>query len=98
VRAAQELLEALGRDGFTIVEANEAFGVQIPLFEEAFAGMQLNVHGGAIAFGHPLGSAGVRILTTLLHAMKRYDHRRGLACICYGGGGGYAIAVEAIRP
>jgi acetyl-CoA C-acetyltransferase len=94
VRAAQDLLEALGRDGFTIVEANEAFGVQLPLFEEAFAGMQLNVHGGAIAFGHPLGSAGVRILTTLLHAMVRYGHRRGLACICYGGGGGYAIAVE----
>ncbi len=95
VRAAEGLLSELGRDSFSIVEANEAFGVQLPLFVQAFAGMEVNVHGGAIAMGHPLGSAGVRILTTLLHAMKRYGHRRGLACICYGGGGGYAIAVES---
>jgi acetyl-CoA C-acetyltransferase len=96
VRAAQLLFDQLGRDSFTLVEANEAFGVQLPVFEEAFPNMTLNVHGGAIALGHPLGSAGVRILTTLLYAMKRYGHRRGLACICYGGGGGYALAVEAL--
>ena len=88
-------LKAAGRPAdFTIVEANEAFGVQLPLFKEAFAGAELNVHGGAVALGHPLGAAGARILTTLLYAMRRYGHRRGVATICYGGGGGYALAVE----
>ncbi len=100
VEAARELTEALKAAGrecdFSIVEANEAFGIQLPLFLEAFAGMALNVHGGAIALGHPLGAAGARILTTLLYAMRRYGHKRGLATICYGGGGGYAMGVEAI--
>lgn len=100
VAAVQELLDALRGAGrpadFTIIEANEAFGVQLPLFAEAFQGMDMNVHGGAIALGHPLGSAGARILTTLLHAMRRHQHRLGLATICYGGGGAYAMAVEAL--
>jgi acetyl-CoA C-acetyltransferase len=90
-------LEAAGcPTDFTIAEANEAFGVQLPLYHRAFQGVELNVHGGAIALGHPLGAAGARITTTLLYAMKRYGHRRGFATICYGGGGGYAMAVE--RP
>jgi acetyl-CoA C-acetyltransferase len=100
VQAARELtagLRAAGRPAhFTIVEANEAFGIQLPLFAEAFAGMALNLHGGAIALGHPLGAAGARITTTLLYAMRRYRHQLGLAAICYGGGGGYALAVEAV--
>jgi acetyl-CoA C-acetyltransferase len=58
--------------------------------------MEINVHGGAIALGHPLGAAGARILTTLVHAMRRYGHRLGLAAICYGGGGAYAMALEAL--
>ena len=100
IKAAEMLfreLEAAGepRD-FTIAEANEAFGIQVPLFEEAFGGMEVNVHGGAVAMGHPLGAAGARILTTLLYAMGRYEHRRGFAAICYGGGGGYALAVERL--
>lgn len=95
VRTLVDDMAAAGdRRGFGIIEANEAFAVQIPLFEEAFAGLEMNVHGGAVALGHPLGSGGVRILTTLLYAMKRYGHRRGLATICYGGGGAHAIAVE----
>ncbi len=94
VRAAKGLFAHLGEDSFGIVEANEAFGVQLPLFEEAFPGKAINVHGGAIALGHPLGAAGVRLLTTLLYGMKRYGHKRGMVCICYGGGGGYAVAVE----
>jgi acetyl-CoA C-acetyltransferase len=102
VEAADELIAGLKRAGrpsdFTIVEANEAFGIQLPLFEQAFVGMALNVHGGAIALGHPLGAAGARITTTLLYAMHRYRHQRGLAAICYGGGGGYAMAVEALAP
>ena len=100
VKAARELLSALeaaGRvDGFTIAEANEAFAIQLPLYEEAFPGMDINVHGGAVALGHPLGAAGARIVTTLLHAMLRYQRRRGIAAICYGGGGGYALAVELV--
>jgi len=98
VAAVRELVEAMAAAGdrraFGIIEANEAFAVQIPLFEEAFSGLEMNVHGGAVALGHPFGSAGVRILTTLLYAMRRYGHRRGIATICYGGGGAYAIAVE----
>jgi acetyl-CoA C-acetyltransferase len=98
VDAVAELRGALEQSGdkepFEIIEANEAFGVQLPLFFEAFGPMQINVHGGAIALGHPFGAAGARILTTLLHAMKRYGHRRGIATICFGSGGAYAIAVE----
>jgi len=98
VKAAEMLfgeLEAAGRPtDFTIAEANEAFGIQLPLFRRAFEGVDINVHGGAIALGHPLGSAGARITTTLLYAMKRYGHRRGFSAICYGGGGAYALAVE----
>lgn len=99
VRAAQNLIAELGSQegGFTIIEANEAFGSQLPLFHEAFRGMEINVHGGAVALGHPLGAAGARLLTTLLYAMKRYDHRRGLVTICFGGGGGYAVAVERME-
>ncbi|MBN1460730.1 MAG: hypothetical protein JXA57_14440, partial [Armatimonadetes bacterium] len=100
VRAAELLLGELRAAGsqtdFTIAEANEAFGVQLPLFHEAFAGMEINVHGGAVALGHPLGSAGARITTTLLYAMQRYDHRRGFSTICFGGGGGYALALERL--
>jgi acetyl-CoA C-acetyltransferase len=100
VKAAELLLGKLKEAGkpadFTIAEANEAFGIQLPLFHKAFKGMDINVHGGAVALGHPLGAAGARILTTLLYAMGRYDHRRGLATICYGGGGGYAMAVERL--
>ncbi len=101
VKAAELLIGKLkeaGKPGdFTIAEANEAFGIQLPLFHKAFKGMDINVHGGAVALGHPLGAAGARILTTLLYAMRRYDHQHGLATICYGGGGGYAMAVERLR-
>jgi len=79
---------------FTIAECNEAFGIQLPLFHRAFPGVEINLHGGAIALGHPLGAAGARITTTLLYAMKRYRHRRGFSTLCYGGGGGYTLAVE----
>ncbi|HID05521.1 MAG TPA: hypothetical protein EYP10_00075, partial [Armatimonadetes bacterium] len=98
VKAAHELIEALKQVGhpaeFTIVEANEAFAIQLPYFEKAFASMEMNVHGGAVALGHPLGAAGVRLLTTLLYAMKRHSHKYGLVALCFGGGGGIAVAVE----
>ncbi len=98
VDAVNELRAGLAKAGdsepFEIIEANEAFGVQLPLFLEAFSPMKINVHGGAIALGHPFGAAGARILTTLLYAMKRYRRRRGMATICFGSGGGYAMAVQ----
>lgn len=98
VDAANELSEALraaGQPGdFPIIEANEAFGIQLPFFEASFPGAAINIHGGAVALGHPLGAAGARLLTTLLYAMKRYDHPRGLVTLCFGGGGAVAIAVE----
>lgn len=100
VEAARELtagLKAAGKPSdFAIVEANEAFGVQLPLFAAVWPPRAINVHGGAIALGHPLGAAGARIITTLLYAMRRYGHPRGLAAICYGGGGGYAMAFELV--
>ena len=51
----------------------------------------MNVHGGAVAFGHPIGASGARILVTLLYAMKRYDAKRGLAALCIGGGEASAL-------
>jgi acetyl-CoA C-acetyltransferase len=57
---------------------------------------KLNVHGGAIALGHPIGASGARILVTLIHALKRYGKARGLAAICHGMGGGVAMAVELV--
>jgi len=81
---------------FDLVELNEAFAVQVlavlrdlPIPEE-----KLNVNGGAIALGHPIGATGARILVTLLHEMVRRDVRRGLATLCVSGGLGMALAVE----
>ncbi|MBI3947094.1 MAG: thiolase family protein [Armatimonadetes bacterium] len=98
VAAAHEIAEALraaGRpDDFPIIEANEAFGVQLPFFEASFPGATINPHGGAVALGHPLGAAGARLLTTLLYAMRRYGQPRGLVTLCFGGGGAVAVALE----
>ena len=55
---------------------------------------QLNVHGGAIALGHPIGASGTRITVTLLHVLRQHGGTRGLASICHGTGGGVALAVE----
>ena len=55
---------------------------------------RVNVHGGAVALGHPIGASGARILTTLLYSMKRRDAKRGIATLCLGGGNGVALAVE----
>jgi acetyl-CoA C-acetyltransferase len=56
----------------------------------------MNVHGGAIALGHPIGASGARVLTTLLHALKRHGKKYGLATLCIGGGEASAVIVEAI--
>jgi acetyl-CoA C-acetyltransferase len=82
-------------DKFEILEINEAFGIQLPVVAREFPGKKINVCGGAIALGHPLGSAGVRLLTTLIHSMKRLNIKFGVVGICFGGGGSYALAVES---
>jgi acetyl-CoA C-acetyltransferase len=57
---------------------------------------KFNVHGGAVALGHPIGCSGARVLTTLLYALKRHGGKRGMATICLGGGNGVAMAVELV--
>jgi acetyl-CoA C-acetyltransferase len=79
-----------------LIEANEAFAAQaISVNRElGWDPARVNVNGGAIAIGHPIGASGCRILVTLLHEMRRRDARRGLATLCIGGGQGVALAVE----
>lgn len=81
-----------------LIEANEAFAVQsIAVMRElGLDPAKVNVHGGAIALGHPIGASGARILVTLLHAMEQRGARRGLATLCIGGGQGYAVVVELL--
>ena len=81
-----------------LIEANEAFAVQALSVgkELGWDADKVNVNGGAIALGHPIGASGCRILVTLLHEMQRRDARKGLATLCIGGGQGVALAVE--RP
>ena len=98
--AAQALLKKMNADwtDFDLIESNEAFAAQA-LATEKIAGWNpnvVNVHGGAIAFGHPLGASGARILVTLIHALRTRKLRRGLATICMGGGNGLAAAVEIV--
>jgi acetyl-CoA C-acetyltransferase len=79
-----------------LVEANEAFAAQAVAVgrELGFDPERLNVNGGAIALGHPIGASGARILVTLLHEMRRREAKRGLATLCVGGGMGVALCVE----
>ena len=79
-----------------LFELNEAFSVQAVavLSELGIPEEKVNVHGGAVALGHAIGSSGGRILTTLLYAMTQRNVRRGIATLCLGGGNGVALAVE----
>jgi acetyl-CoA C-acetyltransferase len=79
-----------------LFEINEAFSVQaIAVMRElGIDPARVNVHGGAVALGHPIGASGARVLTTLVHAMERRDVHRGIAALCLGGGNGVALAVE----
>lgn len=83
-------------DDLDLIEANEAFAAQALAVgqELAFDPAKLNVHGGAIALGHPVGASGARVLVTLLHAMQERDAKKGLATLCIGGGMGIALTVE----
>jgi acetyl-CoA C-acetyltransferase len=86
-------------DQVDLFEINEAFSVQMVaiLRELAIDPAKLNVNGGAVALGHPIGASGARILTTLLYALKQRGASRGIAALCLGGGNGVAMAVEMSR-
>ncbi len=93
--------KALEKAGWThaqldLIEANEAFASQAISVNRGMGWdeAKVNVNGGAITIGHPIGASGARILTTLLHEMKRRDAKRGLATLCIGGGMGIAMCVE----
>ena len=79
-----------------LIESNEAFAAQslCVVKELGLVPAKVNVNGGAIAIGHPIGASGARILTTLLHEMKRSGAKKGLAALCIGGGMGVALCVE----
>jgi acetyl-CoA C-acetyltransferase len=93
--------KALKKAGWTaeqvdLMEINEAFAAQACAVNKdmGWDTSKINVNGGAIALGHPIGASGCRILVTLLHEMKRRDAKKGLASLCIGGGMGVALAVE----
>ena len=83
-------------DQLDLVESNEAFAAQAISVnrEMGWDTSKVNVNGGAIALGHPIGASGCRILVSLLHEMVRRDAKKGLATLCIGGGQGVALAVE----
>ncbi len=100
VPATRRCLEKAGWtvDDLDLIEANEAFAAQA-LFLSRELGLdpaKVNVNGGAIALGHPIGASGARILVSLLYGMQRQQVRRGLATLCVGGGQGVAMAVERL--
>ena len=98
VPAIQKLTERTGLkiDDFDLVELNEAFAAQVlaVLRDVPISSDRLNVNGGAIALGHPIGCTGARLVVTLLHELERRDARRGLATLCVSGGMGMAVAIE----
>lgn len=100
VPAVRKLLKKLDwkLEQFDLVELNEAFAAQVLACDRElhFDREKLNVNGGAIALGHPIGCSGTRIVVTLLHAMRKRAVKRGLATLCVSGGLGMALALEAV--
>jgi acetyl-CoA C-acetyltransferase len=98
IPASTKCLEKAGWsvDDLDRIEANEAFAAQAMCVnkEMGWDMDKVNVHGGAIALGHPIGASGARVLVTLLHVMQRSGDQKGLATLCIGGGQGVALAVE----
>jgi acetyl-CoA C-acetyltransferase len=98
IPATRKCLEKAGWElsDLDLVEANEAFAVQALSVNKGLGwdADKINVNGGAIALGHPIGASGARILVTLLHEMIRQDAKKGLATLCIGGGMGVALAIE----
>jgi acetyl-CoA C-acetyltransferase len=100
VPASRSALKKAGWDvsDLDLIEANEAFAAQAIHVNRQMAWdeRKVNVNGGALALGHPIGASGARVLTTLLHAMRRRGAKKGLATLCVGGGMGVAMCVEAV--
>jgi acetyl-CoA C-acetyltransferase len=98
IPASKKALEKAGWtiDDLDLIEANEAFAAQACAVNKAMGwpADKVNVNGGAIALGHPIGASGARILTTLLYALEARGLKRGLATLCIGGGMGIALCVE----
>jgi acetyl-CoA C-acetyltransferase len=100
VEAVRKVAAKIGWDlkDVDLFEINEAFSVQMVavLRELGIEPAKVNVQGGAVALGHPIGASGARVLTTLIYALRRTGKRRGIASLCLGGGNGVALAVETI--
>ena len=100
VVAVRKLAEKLGRktNAWDLIEANEAFAAQaiVDAKELEWDSAKLNVRGGAVALGHPIGASGARVLTTLLYAMRDTKAKSGLATLCLGGGNAVALSVESV--
>ena len=98
IPASKKALEKAGwtADDLDLIEANEAFAAQACAVNKGVGWDtdKVNVNGGAIAIGHPIGASGTRVLTTLLHEMKRRDAKKGLTTLCIGGGMGIAMCLE----
>ena len=98
VEAVRKVLDATGwrMQDVDLVELNEAFAAQAVAVARQLEmdPARVNVQGGAVALGHPIGASGARVLTTLLYALKRTGGTRGIATLCLGGGNGVAMAVE----
>ena len=96
--ASRKALERAGwkASDVDLFELNEAFAAQACAVNQALDidPARVNVNGGAIAIGHPIGASGCRILVTLLHEMQRSSAKKGLAALCIGGGMGVALALE----
>ena len=100
IDAVQKLMKKMGVaiGAFDLIEANEAFAAQA-LADGLALGWdwdRVNVNGGAVALGHPIGASGARVLVTLLHALEQRDKKTGLATLCLGGGNAVALAVERV--
>ena len=98
IPASKKALEVAGwsHDDLDLIEANEAFAAQACAVNKGLGWdtEKVNVNGGAIAIGHPIGASGARVLTTLIYEMERRDAKKGLATLCIGGGMGIAMCVE----
>jgi acetyl-CoA C-acetyltransferase len=98
--AVRNLMQKAGTtiSDYDLIEANEAFAVQALADGRALGWDwdRVNVHGGAVALGHPIGASGARVLTTLLYALRQYHKTTGLATLCLGGGNAVALSVEAV--
>ena len=100
VEAIRKLLAQVGWSvgDVDLWEINEAFAVQLvaTMNELKLPADRINVHGGAVALGHPIGASGARVMATLLHALERHGKSRGIAALCLGGGNAIAMAVERV--